>query len=229
LVTISISSSTIRFNETVNLFLISFYSIDFINRRALELFLPMLHPTQPSKVHVPSASNIDGHKESFAIKRRHMTFAQAEKERAQRILQLALLGGGDIVGLESYVCDLATYINTARCTSPCDLFYILQHNFLRLQKRHGTQGLGERLREMVVLSLQAYPSRIMQLPLFTALMKKQLAPPVNEEQQQYHSKPSWLVRMNNAPYSVCVYILFLALLLNKLFSIHVGQVQQQHV
>jgi hypothetical protein len=168
----------------------------------------MLHPTQPSKVHVPAALHIDGHKESFAIKRRHMTFAQAEKERAQRVLQFALLGTGDIVGLESYVCDLPTHINTARCTAPCDLFYILNHNFVRLQKRHGTQGLGERLREMVLLSLQAYPSRLMQLPLFTALMKKQLAPPVVDEQQQYHGKKSWHLRINNAPHSVWFYTIF---------------------
>ena len=46
-----------------------------------------------------------------------MTFAQAEKERAQRIMQLALLGAGDIVGLESYVCDLPTHINSARCNN----------------------------------------------------------------------------------------------------------------
>ncbi len=163
----------------------------------MELFAPMILPSQPANVHIPAASNMNGHRESYAIKRRHMTFAQAEKERAQRILQLALLSSGDIIGLECYVCDLTTHINTARCTAPCDLFYILKHNFLRLQKRHGTQGLGERLREMVLLSLQVYPSRIRQLPLFTSLMKKQLAPPVTDEQQQYHSKKSWMLRANN--------------------------------
>jgi len=190
----------------------------------------MLQPVQPANVHIPSTSNINGHKESYAIKRRHMTFAQAEKERSERILQLALLGAGDIVGLECYVCDLATHINSARCTAPCDLFYILKHNFVRLQKRHGTQGLGERLREMVVLSLQAYSSRIIHLPLFSVLMKKQLAPPVSDEQQHYNNKKSYLLRMNNPSQSVCyLFIYFSFLLLNKLFRIHVEQVQQQHI
>jgi hypothetical protein len=163
----------------------------------------MLQPSQPSNTHIPSDSNINDHTQSFAIKRRHMTFAQAENERAQRVLQLALLGPGDIIGLECYVCDLATHINSARCTAPSDLFYILKHNFVRLQKRHGTQGLGERLREMVLLSLEAYPSRMMHLPLFTALMKKKLAPPVNDEQQQYHNKKSWHLHITNSPRSVC--------------------------
>lgn len=134
-----------------------------------------------------------------------MTFAQAEKERSQRILQLALLGSGDIIGLDAYVCDLFTYTNSARCTAPCDLFYILKHNFLRLQKRHGTQGLSERLREIVRLSLQAYPLRIVQLPLFTALTRKQLALPItDEQQQQYHSKQSWLLHVNNTMQAVSI-------------------------
>ena len=138
-----------------------------------------------------------------------MTFAQAEKERSQRILQLALLGAGDIIGLDAYVCDLATYTNSARCTAPCDLFYILKHNFLRLQKRHGTQGLAERLREIVRLSLQAYPARVAQLPLYTALMKKQLALPISDEQQQqYHSKQSWLLHVNNTIQAVSVLRLY---------------------
>ncbi|CAF0882557.1 unnamed protein product [Rotaria sordida] len=170
---------------------------DPMKQRALELFLPMFQPSESSNVHIPSTVNIDSHRESFAIKRRHMTFAQAEKERAQRILHLALLTTGDTIGLASYVCDLATHINSARCTGPCDLFYILKHNFVRLQKRHGAQGLSERLREMVVLSLQAYPSRIMHLPLLTALMKRQLAPPIIDEQAQYHNKQSWLLHSNN--------------------------------
>jgi len=168
----------------------------------MELFLPTLQPVQPANVHIPSALIQNGHKESYAIKRRHMTFAQAEEERAQRILQLALLSAGDIIGLECYICDLATHINSARSTAPCDLFYILHHNFIRLQKRHGTQGLGERLREMVILSLQAYPARITHLPLFTALLKKQLAPPANDDQQQYYNKQSWLLRMKNPSQSV---------------------------
>ena len=167
----------------------------------MELFLPMLEPVQPANVHIPLTSNINDHRESYAIQRRHMTFAQAEKERAQRVLQLALLSAGDIIGLECYVCDLATHINSARCTAPCDLFYILKHNFLRLQKRHGTQGLGERLRETVLLSLQAYPSRIMHLPLFTVLMKKQLAPPALDD-QQYYGKKAWLLRANSSNKSV---------------------------
>ncbi|CAF2902090.1 unnamed protein product [Rotaria sp. Silwood2] len=171
---------------------------DSMRQRALETFLPMHQPSESSNVHIPSTINIDSHRESLAIKRRHMTFAEAEKERAQRILQLALLGAGDIIGLESYVCDLSTHINSARCTGPCDLFYILKHNFVRLQKRHGAQILSERLREMVVLSLQAYPSRIIHLPLFIALMKRQLAPPITDEQAQYHSKQSWLLHSNNA-------------------------------
>ncbi len=179
----------------------------------MELFLPIIQPSQSSNVHIPSTSNNNDHRESYAIKRRHMTFAQAEKERAQRILQLALLGVGDTIGLESYVCDLTTYINTARCTAPCDLFYILKHNFVRLQKRHGTQGLGERLREMVVLSLQAYPTRVINLPLFTVLMKKQLAPPTTDE-QQYRNKQSWLLHINTLNHSVR-YLSFFLLLLNK--------------
>jgi hypothetical protein len=193
----------------------------------MELFLPMLQPSQPANVHIPSTSNMNDHRESYAIKRRHMTFAQAEEERAQRILQIALLGAGDIIGLECYVCDLVTHINSARCTAPCDLFYILKHNFVRLQKRHGTQGLGERLREMIVLSLQAYPPRIIHLPLFTILMKKQLAPPIIDE-QQYHNKQSWLLRLNNRSHSVCFYciIYFLFLLFKNFFSNHVDQVQQ---
>jgi len=140
--------------------------------------------------------------ESFSIKRRHMTFAQAEKERAYRTIQVALLNTGDMIGLESYVCDLATHMNSARCTAPCDLFYILKHNFTRLQKRHAAQGLSDRLREFVLLSLQAYPPRILQLPLFNSLMKRQLAPIISDEQQQYHSKQSWLFRIHNTNHSV---------------------------
>ena len=166
----------------------------------MELFLPMIQPSQPANVHIPSTPNINGHKESYAIKRRHMTFAQAEQDRAQRISQLALLGAGDIVGLECYICDLPTHINSARCTAPCDLFYILKHNFLRLQKRHGTQGLAERLREMVLLSWQAYPSKIVQLPLMTVIKKKHLAPPAPDE--QYHNKKSWILHSAHARRSV---------------------------
>lgn len=170
----------------------------------MDLFLPLVQPAQPANVHIPSSTNFNGHRESFAIKRRHMTFAQAERERAQRILQLALLGAGDIIGLECYVCDLPTHINTARCTAPCDLFYILKHNFVRLQKRHGTQGLGERLRETILLSLNAYPRHISHLPLFTVLKKKQLAPPLtDEQQQQYLNKKSSRLRFNNLSQSVC--------------------------
>lgn len=174
-------------------------------RRALESFLPMFQPSQPSNVHIPSSVDTNDPRQSFAIKRRHMTFAQAEHERAERILQLALLTASDIIGLECYVCDLATHINSARCTAPCDLFYILKHNFTRLQKRHGTQGLSERLREMVLLSLQAYPSRIMHMPLFTALMKKKLAPRMNDDQpqqQQYQNRQSWIVQMHNTSHRV---------------------------
>lgn len=141
-------------------------------------------------------------RESFAIKRRAMTFAEAEKERAHRNRHVALLNTGDIVGLESYVCDLTTHLNSARCTAPCDLFYILKHNFVRLHKRHGTQGLSERLREIVLLSLQAYPPRILHLPLFDSLMKRQLASLSHDEQQQYHVKQSWLFRIHNGTHSV---------------------------
>jgi CRP-like cAMP-binding protein len=167
----------------------------------------MLQPTDASKVHLPSESNINGHRQSLAIKRRHMTFAEAEKERSHRVQQLALLGPGDIIGLDSYVCDLSTYMNSARCTAPCDLFYILKHNFLRLQKRHGTQGLAERLREIVRLSLHAYPPRILQLPLYATLSKKQLAAPMTEEQQhqqlqQNNAKQPWLLHANNGNPSV---------------------------
>ena len=170
----------------------------------MDLFSPLIQPSLPSNVHIPSLANFNGHRQSFVIKRRHMTFAEAEYERSQRILQLALLGPGDIIGLECYVCDLATHINTARCTAPCDLFYILKHNFVRLQKRHGTQGLGERLREMILPSLQAYPQRVSYLPLFTTLMKKQLAPPLTDEQQQqlYQNKKSWLLRLNHPGQSI---------------------------
>ncbi|CAF0873630.1 unnamed protein product [Adineta steineri] len=171
---------------------------DPMKQRALELFSPMLQPSQPSNVHIPSDINTHDHRKSFAIKRRNMTFAQAENERSQRILQLALLGAGDIIGLECYVCDLTTYMNSARCTAPCDLFYILKHNFARLQKRYSTQVFSERLREMVLLSLQAYSSRIIQSPLFTALIKKKLTPKINDERQQYHNKQSWLLHLNNA-------------------------------
>jgi hypothetical protein len=184
----------------------------------------MVQPSQPSNVHIPSDLNINDHRQSFAIKRRHMTFAQAEEERGQRVLQLALLGTGDIIGLESYVCDLATHINSARCTAPCDIFYILKHNFIRLQKRHGTQGLSERLREMVLLSLQAYPLRVMQLPLFNVLMKKKLAPPVHDEQQQYHNKRSWHLHINNSTHPVCFLFRFFILLLNELYRIYVDLV-----
>ena len=156
----------------------------------------MLQPTEPSKVHIPSSLTANGHRESFAIKRRHMTFAQAERERQQRIVQLALLGNGDIVGLDAFVCDLSTYMNTARCTAPCDLFYILKHNFVRLQKRHGTQGLTERLRDIVRLSIQAYPTRISQLPLFTVLMKKYISNENDDDQQQYQAKHSWLLHVS---------------------------------
>ena len=167
----------------------------------------MLQPSHPSTVHAPVKDHANDPKQSFAIKRRHMTFAQAEHERSQRILQLALLGAGDVIGLECYVCDLATHINSARCTGPCDLFYILKHNFARLQKRHGTQGLGERLREMVVLSLQAYPSRIMHLPLFTAVMKRKLAPPTYDEQTQNQNRQSWLLQVNNSAHRVCLVLI----------------------
>jgi hypothetical protein len=139
--------------------------------------------------------------ESFAIKRRHMTFAEAEKERDRRTVHVALLNTGDIIGLESYVCDLTTHMNSARCTSPCDLFYILKHNFIRLQKRHGTQGLIERLREIVLLSLQAYPPRILHLPLVNSLLKRQLST-VKTDEQQYHAKRSWLIHTHKATHSV---------------------------
>ncbi|CAF3383316.1 unnamed protein product [Rotaria sp. Silwood1] len=165
---------------------------DPMKQRAFELFLPMLQFTCP----IDTVS-----RESFAIKRRYMTFAEAEKERSHRNRQVALLNTGDIIGLESYVCDLTTHMNSARCTAPCDLFYILKHNFIRLQKRHGTQGLSERLREIVLLSLQAYPQRILHLPLFNSLMKRQLAPIINDEQQQYHVKQSWLFHIHNAAHS----------------------------
>jgi hypothetical protein len=166
----------------------------------MELFLPMLKLSRP----IDAKSN-----ESFAIKRRSMTFAQAEKERAYRTLHVALLNPGDIIGLESYVCELNTHMNSARCTAPCDLFYILKHNFIRLQKRHGTQGLTERLREIVLLTLQAYPTRILHLPLFNSLMKRQLAPIINDEQQQYHTKQSWLLHIHNTARSVCYIFFFL--------------------
>lgn len=145
---------------------------------------------------------------SFAIERRSMTFAEAEKERAERILDVALLNSGDIIALESYVCELNTHINTARCTAPCDLFYILKHNFIRLQKRHGTQGLTERLREIVLLTLQAYPTRILHLPVFNSLAKRQLASINNDEQQQqqYRAKQSWLLHIHNTTQTVCYLI-----------------------
>ncbi|CAF3379761.1 unnamed protein product [Rotaria socialis] len=165
---------------------------DPMKQRAFELFLPMLQLTRPTDT---------VSRESFAIKRRYMTFAEAERERSHRNKQVALLNTGDIIGLESYVCDLNTHMNSARCTAPCDLFYILKHNFVRLQKRHGTQGLSERLREIVLLSLQAYPPRILHLPLINSLMKRQLASVTNDEQQQYHAKQSWLFHLHNATHS----------------------------
>jgi hypothetical protein len=127
-----------------------------------------------------------------------MTFAEAEKERANRTLHVALLNAGDITGLESYVCDLNTHINSARCTAPCDLFYILKHNFVRLQKRNGASGFTERLREIVLLGLQAYPTRILHLPIFQSLTKRQLAPIIRTDQQQYHAKQSWLLHIRKA-------------------------------
>ena len=129
-----------------------------------------------------------------------MTFAEAEKEKTYRSKHLALLSLGDIVGLESYVCDLPTHMNSARCTAPCDLFYILKHNFVRLQKRHGTQGLAGRLREMVRLSFQAYPAPVIQLPLYQSLLKRQLAPIITDE--QYQNKQSWLLHIQSAKPSV---------------------------
>ena len=175
-------------------------------RRALDFFLPTLQPTEPSNVHIPSASTVNGHRQSFAIKRRHMTFAQAEKERHQRIVQLALLGTGDIIGLDAFVCDLSTYMNTARCTAPCDLFYILKHNFVRLQKRHGTQGLTERLKDIVRLSVQAYPQRISHLPLFDVLVKKFLSNEQEDEQHPYHSKQSWLLHVSHSSPTVKIVV-----------------------
>lgn len=145
---------------------------------------------------------------SFAIERRSMTFAEAEKERANRTLDIVSLNTGDIIGLESYVCELNTHMNSARCTTPCDLFYILKHNFIRLQKRLGTQGLTERLREIVLLTLQAYPSRILHLPLFNSLYKRQLAPANNDEQQQYRAKQSWLLHIHNTTHRVCYLVFF---------------------
>lgn len=176
-----------------------------LHRRAFELYLPMLQFSRPTDM---------VSKESSAIKRRSMTFAEAEKERSHRNRHVALLNAGDIIALEPYVCDLNTHMNSARCTAPCDLFYILKHNFIRLQKRHGTQGLTERLREIVLLSLQAYPQRILHLPLFTSLFKRQLATTTNDErhQQQYHAKQSWLLHIHNATQAVCyIDILFLCI------------------
>ena len=138
--------------------------------------------------------------ETFVIKRRHMTFAEAEEERTHRTVHLALLNQGDMIGLESYICDLTTHLNSARCTASCDLFYILKHNFVRLQKRHGTQGLHERLRETVLLSFQTFPMRILQSPLFETLMKRFLLPINTDEQQQqhqYHNKQSWLLHVTS--------------------------------
>ncbi len=172
----------------------------YLFRRALELFLPLLQLPRPMNTTSTSSS---------AIKRRYMTFAEAEKERANRALHVALLNIGNMIGLESYVCELNTHMNSARCTAPCDLFYILKHNFIRLQKRHGTQGLTERLREIVLLTLQAYPTRILHLPLFNSLMKRQLAPIINDEQQQYHTKQSWLLHIHNTARSVCYIFFFL--------------------
>ncbi|CAF4436542.1 unnamed protein product, partial [Rotaria magnacalcarata] len=54
-----------------------------------------------------------------------------------------------------------------------------------------------RLREMVLLSLQAYPTRIIHLPLYTSLLKRQLAPPITDDQTSYHTKQSWLLHTNN--------------------------------
>ena len=146
-----------------------------------------------------------------------MTFAEAENERAHRTKHLALLNPGDIVGLESFVCDLPTHMNSARCTAPCDLFYILKHNFFRLQKRHGTQGLAERLREMVRLSFQAYQSPILQLPLYQSLMKRQLASVITDE--HYHSKQSWLLHLQSAKTSVCLSACFFGFERSRVFSI----------
>jgi hypothetical protein len=169
----------------------------YLFRRALELFLPLLQLPRPMNTTSTSSS---------AIKRRYMTFAEAEKERANRALHVALLNIGNMIGLESYVCELSTYINSARCTAPCDLFYILKHNFLRLQKRHGTQGLTERLRETVLHSLQAYPSRILHLPIFHSLMKRQLAPIIHNDQQHYRTKQSWLLHIRNSTHAVSLYL-----------------------
>ena len=142
--------------------------------------------------------------ESSAIKRRHMTFAEAEQERANRTLNVALLNPGDMIGLESYICELNTHLNSARCTAPCDIFYILKHNFLRLQKRVGTQGLTERLKETVQLSLQGYPKRIIHLPVFRSLMKRQLASNISDEQHHYHQKQSWLLHIHNPGHAVLI-------------------------
>jgi hypothetical protein len=141
---------------------------------------------------------------SFAIKRRYMTFAEAENERTYRTKHVALLNMGDMFGLESYACDLPTYMNSARCTAPCDLFYMLKHNFVRIQKRHGTLGLNERLRDTVLLSFRAYPSRIIQLPLFQSLIKRQLAlSMINEQPQQYYGQQSWLTHVSKVNHAAC--------------------------
>lgn len=144
--------------------------------------------------------------ESSAIKRRYMTFAEAEQERANRTLNVALLNPGDMIGLESYICELNTHLNSARCTAPCDMFYILKHNFLRLKKRLGTQGLTERLKETIQLSLQGYPKRILHLPLYRSLMKRQLATHLPDEHHHYHHKQSWLLHIHNPNHAVVLRI-----------------------
>jgi hypothetical protein len=161
----------------------------------LDTFLPInkLTPSTNEIIH-----------ESFAIQRRHMTFAEAEKRRTYRTIPLSLLNAGDVVGLDSFVHDLATHPNTARCTAPCDLFYILKHNFDRLQKRYGTHGLIERLRECVMLSFVAYPRVVQELQLFRTLIKRHSSSFIDDEDagdgkrsHSHQGKQSWLFHAPN--------------------------------
>ncbi|CAF0733690.1 unnamed protein product [Didymodactylos carnosus] len=176
---------------------------DPLKSAAIELFLPMLTnlPNVNSSPYYSQKTEQQAKQQSYAIKRRHMTFAQAEQELKKRMLQVALLTTGDIIALEEYVCDLQTYMQTARCTSACDLFYILKHNLVRLQKRMGAQGLVEKLRETVLLTFHAYKQRFIysSIPLVRLLTVELEKRNENDLMNNNYQQKRWFQLQQNTP------------------------------
>ncbi|CAF0903653.1 unnamed protein product [Didymodactylos carnosus] len=172
-----------------------------------ELFLPMLNnlPNSNSSPYYSQKIEQQAKQQSYAIKRRHMTFAQAEQELKKRMLQISLLTAGDIIALEEYVCDLQTHMQTARCTSSCDIFYILKHNLIRLQKRMASHGLTEKLRETVLLTFSAYKQRFIysSIPLIRLLTLELEKRNENDlmSNNNYQQKRTWIQIYQNTPKS----------------------------